>query len=392
MCFYEAVCSLRKLEPYFDPQIDEWLKILAGPQYTKLVDWMSVCADLHKLSCALYFDGPKGSGKTLFAFGMAKLWTEDAPAELASVMDNFNEELLRCPLIIADEEIPKKHHQTVTTTLRSMLSTTSRTLKRKYKPTSNLRGAVRLILTANNEFLLDSRDVASAQDLDAIAQRFLYIRVPPKATEFLESLPRETKEAWGRGGIARHAYWLAANHTVAEPGKRFWVEGDVSTMHRLLMTGSYWNSLVCEWLVRYLGDPQKYNVRFRGTPGMGYIRRIEGHLFVNVQAISDGWELYLNTRDVPNTRKLGTALNTISKTNDRVQKRWDNKQIYYREIDVDYLVSWSQQYNVGEPDEMTKALQGDAPGIRGDNVIDMPIKKDQPPEVVGQDEEGNYEY
>jgi hypothetical protein len=364
---YEAVRPIRKdLDPKFDEDIDKWFRLLTGPLYPKVVDWLSCCPDLSKLLCAIYFDGVPGSGKTLFAHGAARIWTHGPPGDIEAVLNDFNDELTRCPLIVADEEMPVQgwKRKSVTASLRSMLSTTSRTLKRKYRPTSELQGAVRLIMTANNEFLLDSRDVSSSQDLDAIAQRFLYVHVSQEAADYLNDIPRVQKAYWGEAGIARHILWLAENHEVKEPGKRFWVEGDVSQMHRLLMTGSRWNSLCCEWLVRYLMDPIPYDSQAKGL-----VQIKERELLVNEQALIDGWDLYVKTRVDVETSKIGAALRAISKSTRRKQLRWQGKQIRYRVIDVDHLISWSDRYNIGDRETMLARLEGALD--RGENVIDF---------------------
>ncbi len=367
---HEAISPMRDIAPTFDPEFDTWMRIAAGALYGKLVDWMATAPDLSKLLCAIYFEGAPSSGKTLFAYGLSKIWTEGPPADIEAVLSDFNDELCRCPLVLADEEIPKRHRQTVTTTLRSMLSTLSRTLKRKYRATSEVRGAVRLILAANNEFLLDNREVSSSQDLDAIAQRFLYVPVPQEATDYLNTLPRAKKEYWATEGIARHALWLLQNHEVKEPGKRFYVEGDVSQMHRLLMTGSRWNSLACEWLVRYLMTPQPFDTR-----STGLIRRGDGELLVNDQALMDGWSLYIqSTRIEPETSKIGAALRAISKSGKRKQLRYKDQRIRYRTIDAEHLLAWSDRFNIGDKEVLLAAI--------GNSLL-KPRKEKNPVEDLG---------
>lgn len=362
---HEAILPLRTdLNPEYCKEIDEWLQLAGGPLYSKLVDWMSCCADLDKLLCGVYFDGPKGSGKTMFAFGLAKLWTEGPPAELEQAISGFNDELTRCPLILGDEEIPKRYNrQNVTTILRSMLSTTSRTLKRKYRPTSEVRGAIRLVLAANNEFLLDSKDVSTSQDLEAVAQRFLYVNVPQEAADYLDGISRKEKIEWWNRKLAGHALYLKNNHQIKTPGKRFWVEGDISQMHRLLMTGTKWNSLCCEWLVRYLMDPQKFD-----SQGNGLVRVEDGELLVNDQAVLDGWELYMKIKQEPETAKVGAALRAISKP-ERRQKRWQGIRIRFRVIDTEHLYSWSDRYNIGDREIMKARINGDL--VEGENVIQL---------------------
>lgn len=354
----EAVRPLRDLDPKFDPQIDRWLRLLTGPYYEKVVDWMSCAPFLDRPLCAIYFDGPKDSGKSMFAVGMSKLWTEGPPADIEVVLSDFNDELARCPFVLADEEIPKRFSkQTVTTKLRAMLSTTSRTLTRKFRPPSELRGAIRLVLAANNESLLDTQDVSSADDLDAIAQRFLYIKVPKAVTVYLaDEIPQEVTRYWMDEGIARHALYLAKNHVVENPGKRFWVEGEKTQMHRLLLTGSHWNSLVCQWLVKYLDNP----TTFDNQPDVsGLIRIDDGELWVNEQALLDKWPLYLGTKKEPNLNKIGMALRTISRPNSKRKKfNWRKKSKRYRNIDPEHLISWSERFNISTRQIIEDRLAG----------------------------------
>jgi len=383
---HAAVSPIRTdLTPTFDKEIDQWLHLLGGILYSKLIDLISCVPDLDKLLCAVYFEGPKGAGKTMFAHGLAKIWSEGGPAEIEKALSDFNDEIVRCPLIFADEEMPKRYgRQTVTTTLRAMLTTTQRTLKQKYKPTSDLKGAIRLIIAANNAFLLDSSGVSSAQDLEAIAQRFLYVPISQTASDYLDTLPRKKKIDWLNYKIAEHALWLAENHEVKEPGKRFWVEGDVSQMHRMLMTGTKWNSMVCEWLVKYLMNPQPFD-----TQGTGLIRRQGGELLVNDQAIVDGWNHYMSPRIDAETAKIGAGLRAIAKTKDRTQLRWQGKRIRYRQIDMNHLVDWSNTYNIG--DEETMFGQLSPPAVESDgNVLNVKFKS--PEEIAGTDKEGKLDY
>jgi hypothetical protein len=353
----EAVCPIRSdLAPKFDPQFDTWLKIFGGDYYTKLVDWLSVVPQLDRLLCALYINGEKGIGKTMLAHGLARIWTEGSPTKLSQVLGDFNEALVDCPLILADEKLPKKSKwDSITEDLREMVSTTSRELTRKYKAPSKLLGAIRLILCANNEFLLESAQTYSRADQEAIAQRFLYLKIGASPAEYLGTIPRDVRRHWWDRGIAEHALYLHQNHTVQNPGVRFEVEGDESVMHRLLMTGSYWNSLVCEWLVRYLNHPKPMDVKQTGL-----VRCIEGDLLVNEQALIDGWEIYLGqTRSIPETAKIGAALRALAKGPERKQLRFNGSRIRYRYIDVNHLVDWSERFNIGDSKRMISNLKHD---------------------------------
>lgn len=351
----EAVTPMRQIVPEFNDQIDGWLRVLAGDVYPKLIDWLSCVPKLNRLLCAVYFAGKPGGGKNLLAYGLARLWTKGNPADIEDVLAGFNEDLIRCPLVFADENLPRQlKGNSVTGKLRSMISTYTRTLLRKYRAPSELHGAIRMVLAANHDFLLETREASTQDDLTAIAQRFLYIKVEQEAVDFIQRIPIATKNSWVEGDkIAAHVLYLSLNHDVV-PGKRFWVEGDVTQMHRLLMTGSLWNSQVCEWLVRYLLNPKPFD----NSAGRGLIRCIDGEMLVNTQAIIDGWRFYFtDTRKEAETQKIGQALRALAKG--KSQRRLGSKAVRYYVINIEHLLDWSEQNNVGDRETMERTLGGD---------------------------------
>jgi hypothetical protein len=222
-------------------------------------------------------------------------------------------------------------------------------------PPAAMRGAVRLVIAANNDYLLSSRESLSGHDVAAIAQRFLYLRAPAESAELMNQLPGETKNLWKKEGVARHALWLAQNREVS-PGKRFWVEGDVTQMHRLVTIMSDWPSRACEWLVRFLMNPKPYAQRNDGLVRVG-----DGKLLVNEQAIIDGWKLYFpDTRIEPETAKIGAALRTIAGV-DRPCLRWNGARYRYRDINVETLFAWSEVHGLGDQTAMRRVLWDGAP-------------------------------
>lgn len=363
----EAVTPLRPLQARFDPQIDTWLKLLFGSNYEKGLDWMSVCPDLTKQLCAIYFAGVGDSGKTLFALGLAKLWTEGAPADIMLVMGDFNEELVRCPLVLADEELPKKYQkQSVTTKLRSMLSTTTRSLHRKYMPPAELEGAIRLVLTANNDFLLTTDELHTTEDLAAISQRFMYIQATEEPAKYLATLDRDTTGRWLERGIAEHTLWLAENRTIKNPGNRFAVEGDISAMHRRLLVDAPWSSVICEWMVGYLMNPMVVD---NAKPGL-VIRR-DGALYVTTEALMDNWDKHVKDNTFkPDPRKIGTALKTISTDSGPARIRFGESRRRYKCINMTHVYYWMKEYNIGDKKtvEDNLAINTKEPE---DNVVDL---------------------
>jgi len=364
---FEAVSPIRSdLTSTFHDDVDRWLRVLGGEHYDRLLDWLSVLPDLDQMLCAIYFDGPKGVGKSMFARGAAALWSETAtPGDIELFLGSFNDTAAMCPLIFADEDMPKSQTRDVTAKLREEIAKTSRVLKRKYKNPSEMRGAIRLTLAANNELLIAMRKAMTVNDLEAFAERFLYIHIPDQMKDFFAD-PSWSKEAIQHmitRGIAEHSLWLQANHQIKNPGKRFAVGGNVDKMHRLLLTSGHWNGLVCEWLVKYLMDPQAYNV---ASNNAGLVRCLtrDHWLAVNPQGVSDCWDTYIKGLAKPSTPEIATAIRSISKVikakdgsdKARIQRRWHGRHYRYSVVDLDVLLDWSRKNNVGDPTTMLFAL------------------------------------
>lgn len=350
----EAVCPLRPLAPAYDEEIETWLTLLAGPQAGKLFDWMACAPDLSKLLCALYFCGSKSAGKTLFAHGMASLWTDGAPTSAAEVFaSDFNESILSCPLVFADETLPKQHKgMNVTEMLRGLLTTSNRKIRRKYQATGDAAGTLRVVLAANNEYLLSASSM-TADDIEAVAEKVLFIDAPgDRSREYLDGLRAESPDkldTWRRTGIAGFALWLQANRMVL-PESRFWVSGTMGRMLRNLLTTTGWNSRVCEFLARYLDTPKALD-----SKGTGLVRILDGELLVNVRGIVDGWTAYMpEPRYEMETSKISAALRSIAKGT--AVKRWKNKTNRYHVVELNNLIAWSERHQVGEPAAMRANL------------------------------------
>jgi hypothetical protein len=354
----EAAARLRNLPAVFHTDVDGWLKSF-GDVYLKLSDWLSCAPDLTKNLCAIYLDGKKEVGKTLFALGVARLWTTGSCAEIDQVLGGFNEELTRCPLVFIDEQMPRVvSGQSTSGKLRALLGNKTRSLKRKYRSNTDLVGAIRLVLAANNENLLDEMEAKSTDDLDAIAQRFLYVRASDEPIEYLNRFSKTQLEKWAQHAIAEHCLWLSENHKVVLPGKRFWVEGIMSTTHELLLTNNRWTSLVCEWLIRYLLNPRPLHA---DAAANGLVRIEKSQLLVNEQAVADKWALYLtNTRQDPVVKEISGALKSMSLP-ERKQLRWARHHVRYHQVITDHLLAWSEKNGIGDPQLLADRISGALP-------------------------------
>lgn len=348
----EAPCPIRTtLKPVFNEDIDTWIKKLGGRHYRKLIDWMAHASDLNVPLCAIYFHGPRRCGKTLFAHGISSLWTSGAPTAITALTSNFNEELFKCPLMFADEEFPSAFGKDALAALREAVGSPSRQINAKFKTPVSTKGYIRILLAANNNNILRSSKETTSDDHDAIAERILYIKISKDAVDFLDNLPKSTKDMWQSRGIAEHCLWLKENHKMAEPVRRFYVEGDLEEMIGNLQNSNELTSLVCEWLVRYCLNPKLFN-----SLETDLLDRSDRMLKVNVQALKDHWNLYLGEGEKRlTTKSIAIALRSLAK-GEPERYRVGKRRLSYYSIPLRILTGWAEYNGVGDPEQIEEFL------------------------------------
>ena len=328
------------VKPKRHENVHRWLQLMTTDQQGKLLDWIAAVPRLDKQCCALYLWGYKGTGKTLLASGLSKIWGMNKTTPLDSVVDGFNGRIAQMPLVVADEYLPDVKN--ISGKLRELIGNSSHSLKRKYLPEASVSGCVRLIVLANTPNLLDLKGDHTKEDLEAIAQRFLFIQTDKKAATFLEGLPSEEKEFFLEKGIAEHCLWLSENWMIEE-GKRFLVEGDLGDANLNISINNEATALICEWIVEYLNnvDLLESNPKLRGL-----VQIDDGELWVNSTAIQKGWSLYMDGNSL-SSRAIGIALRTISfqvdDKNDK-RKRVDGKNLRFWRMDLELISSWSEDH------------------------------------------------
>jgi hypothetical protein len=357
--FHEAICPLRPpLKAEFNPQIDTWLRIMGGQHAEQLLDWIAAVTQLDYQCCALYLAGPPDCGKNLLATGLARLWHVGGATPLERVMGDFNAEMFRCPLIHLDEGLPDRKFKSASAFLRSLVGSSTHTYNQKNIVTRKVVGAIRLLISANNDNVLKFGDEElSALDLQAVVGRFLHLRVFDDASKWIEerNAGRKMTESWVDGdGIPRHALWLRENR-VLNPGRRFLVEGETTMMHKALVTQGRWSGVVLEWIVRFVNNPSAIEKLYRS--GKKNPRALVGNqqILINTQAVIDYWSTYLNENtENLSTSAVGRVLNQLS---DEHKPRMGNgERIRFHQVDPDLVFSWAEENQIGDIDTMNQNL------------------------------------
>lgn len=366
------VRPLRPWKPVEHADVHEWLRRIGGEKHAeKVLDWVATVTRLDRMSCALYIESPKSLGKNLLANGLAKLWTEGMPAKFADLVSDFQDSLMHCPLVHADEALPSDRQSSVI--LRQLVSNPYTYVNQKFGAKVRVQGAVRLLMTANNSSMLRTAENLTEDDLAATASRILHVKTGTAAGEYRQSLGPEPEVAfrWCEGGaIAEHALWLASTRKVHDAG-RFLVEGEASEASHAFALNSEPVEAVCEILVKHLLEPA---AACRKACDAGFLAG-SGELLVGALPFSDKevWELYAPTHDQLSPTAVGRALAHVS--GELFQVRVGAQRVRVRRVRTAYLRTWIEQSGIGTVerfDERLKAPSAVVDEIKARNTLRFP--------------------
>lgn len=344
--------------------VAEWLKIFAGPKYDRLCQWLAVLTNLNEPCAALYLEGEPGVGKSLLALGASRIWA-DAPAALKDTMGDFNDALLACPLVFADEKAPVDERGRVRTDeLREFIQARERSLRRKFRDIATIKGCARIVLAANNRNLLQTSEHLTEADIAAIVERIFYIRVTDASADHLRRIKRESPETltrWVDGNaIAEHALFLAETIHVPRTN-RFLVAGEASDLTNSLAVGTGLRSSVCQWLVSYLLNPSRLTRCGKAETLVPLVRVRNGRFFVTARAITEAWEEYVGQDFKPPTpMAVSRALAGLSK---EITLYIGKKNQKFRHVQMELLVEWAAETGYATSEELHEALANIEAGV-----------------------------
>lgn len=350
----EAPCPLRDLAPEYHPGVDAWLRALGGTEYGTLSRWIAWATHLDQPCAALFLEGQASAGKTMLALGLSRLWTAAGPTSASEALADFNGSICDCPLIFADEQLPKGWSgRGKTAEIRDLIGATSHQIKRKFRPSTRAKGAVRLIVAANNRNILSGERDLSADDVVAIQRRFLYVRVGAEAADIV-ARAHTYQERWVDGDvIARHALWLKDEIPLPARPPRFLIEQTGSNvLTQTMAMASHAGGLVANWIVRYLLSPQDLQVANRAA--LAGIRVEDGALWLNSRAVVEGWRTYLDDRGI-SVNSAGQALRALT-TEARDFPGSGDWRVRLHRVNIDAIVAWAEDRGYASGEQILGSL------------------------------------
>ena len=198
---------LEPSEAVWHEDVDQWLRKFAGASYEALCDWLAVVTNLEEAAPALWMIGPPGSGKSLLAMGVASIWGPGAEPVKGNELNQFNAELLQCPVVDFAENLGMSLD-----TFKDFVTSSGRRIEPKGVDKFPVSGALRIMLSSNHENSLKTRRALTRADLEALADRMIVVRVP----EDCGRLPKGVAQKWLGGAFREHFTWLRENRQVQE--------------------------------------------------------------------------------------------------------------------------------------------------------------------------------
>jgi len=355
----EAPCPLRQLEPVYDPDVDRWMYEMAGDQYDDLKTWFALLPNLDTIRAALALIGVHSVGKSMSALAGSGLFTTTGPTTLEQALAPFNDSILHCPLIFADEHLPKDFRGNAPTEqLRAFIQATERPLKRKHMPNSKCLGVTPLLIAAHDaEVLKPSHDISN-NEVAGTMERFKIVFVREGAAQFLANLRPTTHErGWiSRDVIAKHIWWLYYNHKHAPQGRFYFKPGSSEQAMWWATSGGAKGSLL-RYLVSFLADRRK----FEGDINTNMLVRVyKGHLLVNIYGPLQYWDKYIGNEKCPSAGHMARLLASIAYP-DRVKlPNGKGKMTNYRVVISDYLFTWANGTDIISSEELSGELAVDS--------------------------------
>jgi hypothetical protein len=331
--------------PKYHADIDAWLSAYDPEGY--VLDWIAVVVDLAYAAPALWLTGASGVGKSLLGVGLAQIW-RSAPTTMRAAFSDFNSDLLRCPLVVAEEELPaNRRGYPDVERLKDLITETRRSVNEKHKPLIEARGAVRILLTSNNLNLIRNAPSLTTDDAQALADRFVHHHVSEERAENVRrAMPRNGRiqEDWiNRGRLAEHALHLAETRQVAF-GPRLRMAPNAEELARLFRSQTSSADSVSHAVYALILQQARASGEALESVWRG------GTLWTTASAVHAKVDL-IDKAKAPTRRAVGQSLKLISY---RDRKTIRGKK--YWGVDLDVILGWASSSAYGDEQELVEAI------------------------------------
>lgn len=320
--------------------IDGWISN-AFPEHAHQVrQWLAMAPDLARPLVALFIRGEPGAGKSLFARAFAKLWGHESPVDARDALGTFPAQLIRNPLIFADETLPTDYRGDVRSEeIRRLISDRRRDVNRKHKPAIALDGCIRMIAAANNLTALSLKYGSNDDDRRAVIERFRFVEM--RRVEGLSQYSEQIIET-----LAEHAMWLHMQWREGGSPRegRFGLPFD-SDAHLKIMRASGTQSKIVELVHAHLVSPNH---------GMLVNRPKDQELYVSLHDLWGHWAKHFHNEKPPSKRELRACLQTLCDGARQIWHAGRNRRMWI--FDQDEILSFAREINGGDDAEERAAL------------------------------------
>lgn len=351
------------ITPKYDPQVDTWLRAMTGRSVTPskkeaaartsdddfdtVCDWLACVVETRYPLVALYLQSPKNHGKGLLANGVGRIWRRGCiDIDAAFHPSGFNALLAESPFAWVDEEFPENLNPSEI--LRRGLAKRDHTFTRKFKDSGKLYGCVRVLITANNNDVLDRNERLTKEDHDAVATRYAHVAVRDAARSYLESIGQAVHDSFVEDNrIAAHTLWLHEQRfaTIKKRGSRFLVDVNNARIANLMVTNRPEASALLTALTNSIVENRKAD----------WYALSQGKIWINsvgavMQARLVDPALRLTEKEMIRT------LRAMS-TGQRQARMVDKKYVKMWEMDSSTIKSWCDETQVVDYDSIADALK-----------------------------------
>ena len=256
---YKLLGMAEDIKPAYHDCIDKYFRQIAGEHYDKFLDWCACFRKIDRPLPALYLKGPPGVGKGMLLEGLSQLTAAKTSAEFTDALQQFQDTWKDTPFVSIDEDASTangRFTKNVVGVLRRLIGGQFKYVQIKGEKSLRLDGEWRLMISANNDGVLEIKQDLDDNDIEALNGRIFYIDCEPRATEIKDIL----KKAGGRNGnqygpgteadnwplkIAQYVSWLEENRQV-QYGDRYLVDAPPTPWHENLRITSAGGLTLCK--------------------------------------------------------------------------------------------------------------------------------------------------